>query len=262
MNHTSGFVYGRSAAASKLLPDGTSSAVQTLTRDEFIALLAKTPLLYQPGTVWEYSFGQDLLGFTIETVSKQSLDAFMQANLFAPLGMKDSGYGLRPDLLPRYAWTDRDLADKAAGRLTQGTTRPFNWQCGAGCLRTTTGDYMRFAMMLANKGELGDTRILGRKTVELMGSNTLGPEVKNQVAAVSPLYAGYDFGLGVAVRRSDGSGTAAGSAGDFSWPGAHGTFWWVDPKEEMAVVFMAYPAPQSSYYRELISTLVYQAIVQ
>jgi CubicO group peptidase (beta-lactamase class C family) len=262
MNHTSGFVYGRSSAAAKLLPDGTSAAVQTLSRDEFIALLARTPLLYQPGTVWEYSFGHDLLGFTIEAVTKQSLNEYMRANLFLPLGMVDTGYGVRPDLLPRYAWTDRDLEDKAAGRLTQGTTRPFNFECGAGCLRTTAGDYMRFAIMLANKGELDGTRILGRKTVELMGSNTLGPDVKNQVAAVSSLYSGYDFGLGVAVRRSDGSGTAAGSAGDFSWPGAHGTFWWVDPKEEMAVVFMAYPAPQSSYYRELISALVYQAIVQ
>jgi CubicO group peptidase (beta-lactamase class C family) len=263
MTHTSGFVYGRSPAAAKLLPDGTSEAVQTLTRDEFIALLAKTPLLYQPGTVWEYSFGHDLLGFTIEAVTKQKLSDYMKENLFTPLGMSETGFGVRPDLLPRYAWTDRDLDDKAAGRLTQGTTKPFNFECGAGCLRTTAGDYMRFAMMLANKGELDGTRILGRKTVEYMGSNQLGPEVKNQVAAVSSLYAGYDFGLGVAVRRSDGSGTTPGSAGDFSWPGAHGTFWWVDPKEEMAVVFMAYPpAPVRNYYREVITALVYQAIVE
>jgi CubicO group peptidase (beta-lactamase class C family) len=214
-------------------------------------------------SAWEYSFGHDLLGFTIEAITKQRLSEYMKENLFAPLGMNDTGYGVRPDLLPRYAWTDRDLDDKAAGRLTQGTTKPFNFECGAGCLRTTAGDYMRFALMLANKGELGGTRILGRKTVEYMASNHLGPDVKNQVAAVSSLYAGYDFGLGVAVRRSDGSGTTPGSAGDFSWPGAHGTFWWVDPKEEMAVVFMAYPPPPvRSYYRELITALVYQAIIE
>jgi CubicO group peptidase (beta-lactamase class C family) len=263
MTHTSGFVYGRSKAAAKLLPDGTSSAVQTLTRDQFLALLQKTPLLHQPGAVWEYGFGLDLLGFSIEAVSHQTLGAYMKQALFAPLGMNDTGYGLRPDLLPRYAWTDRDLEDKAAGKLTQGTTKPWNFECGAGCVRATAGDYMRFAMMLANKGELEGTRVLGRKTVEYMGSNQLGPEVKNQIASISPLYAGYDFGLGVAVRRSDGSGPTIGSAGDFSWPGAHGTFWWVDPKEDMAVVFMGYPpGPQHAHYRELVTALVYQSIVQ
>jgi CubicO group peptidase (beta-lactamase class C family) len=260
MNHTSGFVYGRRGAAAKLLPDGTSSAIQSMTRDQFLALWEKTPLLHQPGAVWEYGFGHDMLGFVIEAVTKQRLDAAMRELLFAPLGMKDTGNGVRPDLLPRYAWTARDLEDKAAGRLTQGTTKPWNYDCGAGCVRTTAGDYMRFALMLANKGELGGTRILSRKMVEYMTSNQLGPEVKNNVAAVSSLYAGYDFGLGVAVRRSDGSGTTIGSAGDYSWPGAHGTFWWVDPKEELAVVFMAYPAPASSAYRELVTQLVYGAI--
>ena len=259
MNHTSGFVYGRSKAAGKLLPDGTSSAVQTLTRAEFLALLAKTPLLNQPGGVWEYGFGLDLLGFSIEAVSKQSLGDYMRASLFAPLWMNDTGYGLRPDQLSRYAWTDRDLEDKEAGRLTQGTTKPFNFECGAGCIRSSTGDYMRFAMMLANKGELDGVRVLGRKTVELMGSNSLTPDAKNQVATINALYAGYDFGLGVAVRRADGGSPAMGSAGDFSWPGAHGTFWWVDPKEELAVVFMAYPRVG---YRETITALVYQAIVK
>jgi CubicO group peptidase (beta-lactamase class C family) len=263
MNHTSGLTYGRSAAAAKLLPEGTSEAIQSMTRDQFIALWKKTPLMNQPGAVWEYGFGHDFLGFTIEQVTSQTLGQYMKTALFTPLGMNDTGYGLRPDLMPRYAWTDRDLADKAAGRLTQGTTKPFNWDCGAGCLRTSAGDYLRFAMMLVNKGEFQGTRVLGRKTVEYMTSNQLGPEVKNQVALISPLYAGYDFGLGVAVRRSDGSGPTVGSAGDYSWPGAQGTFWWGDPKEEMAVVFMAYPPPAvRNYYRELITGLVYQAIVQ
>lgn len=263
MNHTSGFVYGRSKAAGKLLPDGTSEAVQTMTREEFLALLTKTPLMNQPGAVWEYGFGLDLLGFTIEAISKQSLGEYMRTHLFAPLGMNDTGFGVRPELLSRYAWTDRDLEDKAARRLTQGTTKPFNFECGAGCIRTTTGDYMRFAMMLANKGELDGTRILGRKTVEFMASNSLTSDAKNQVSSISPLYAGYDFGLGVAVRRADGGSPAMGSAGDFSWPGAHGTFWWVDPKEEMVVVFMAYPPPAvRTHYRELISALAYQAIVK
>ena len=141
-------------------------------------------------------------------------------------------------------------------------TQPLKFECGGGCAASTAGDYMRFALMLLNKGELGETRMLGRKTVEYMLSNQLGPEVKNLIGNADPTRADYGFGLGLAVRTTPGVVRGPGSVGEFSWPGASGTNWWADPKEELAVVFMAHsPGPIRWHYRYLITALVNQAIV-
>jgi CubicO group peptidase (beta-lactamase class C family) len=141
-------------------------------------------------------------------------------------------------------------------------TERLKFECGGGCLSSTVGDYMRFALMLKNKGAYGETRILGRKTTEYMLTNQLGPEVKNLIANADPTRADYGFGLGLAVRTEPGRGQLLGSVGDFNWPGASGTNWWVDPKEDLVVVFMAHsPGPIRWHYRQVINALVYQAIV-
>ena len=141
-------------------------------------------------------------------------------------------------------------------------TAPAKFDCGGGCMASTASDYMRFALMLMNKGSYGGQRILSRKTVEFMTSNQLSADVKSLLVNGDPTRADYGFGLSVAVRTTPGIVRMMGSAGDFSWPGASGTNWWADPKEELAVVWMAHsPGSIRWKYRQMINALVYQALV-
>jgi CubicO group peptidase (beta-lactamase class C family) len=265
MMHTSGLIYGSrgNTAVHKLYPGGSGSAGSTMDGTEFMDELAKLPLLNQPGAVWDYGFGLDLLGQVVEKVSGQKLGKYVEENITKPLGMTDTAFYIPPEKAARYAKalpTDPDtgLAQNVAPVLTQ----PLKFECGGGCLSSTVGDYMRFALMLLNKGAYGETRILGRKTAEYMLTNQLGPEVKNLMVNADATRADYGFGLGLSVRTEAGRGRVMGSVGDFSWPGASGTNWWADPKEELAVVFMAHsPGPIRWHYRQVINALVYQAIV-
>ena len=265
MMHTSGLVYGGrgNTAVHKLYPGGSSVAGATMDGMEFMDELAKLPLLHQPGAVWDYGFGLDLLGQVVEKVSGQPLGKYFEESITKPLGMTDTGFFIPPEKAARYAKAlpkdpDTGLAQSVAPVLTQ----PLKFECGGGCLSSTAGDYMRFALMLMNKGAYGETRILGRKTAEYMLTNQLGPEVKSLIANADPTRADYGFGLGLAVRTEAGRGKLMGSAGDFNWPGASGTNWWADPKEQLAVVFMAHsPGPIRWHYRQVINALVYQAIV-
>ena len=141
-------------------------------------------------------------------------------------------------------------------------TQPLKFECGGGCLSSTVGDYMRFALALLNKGAYGETRILGRKTAEYMLMNQLGPEVKNLIAIPTRRARTTASGSASRCARRPARGRVMGSVGDFNWPGASGTNWWADPKEELAVVFMAHsPGPIRWHYRQVINALVYQAIV-
>jgi CubicO group peptidase (beta-lactamase class C family) len=263
--HTSGLIYGGrgSTAVHKLYPAGSGVAGTTLSGAEFMDKLAEQPLLNQPGAVWDYGFGLDVLGLVVEKVSGQTLGQYFQDNIFKPLGMTDTLFHIPADKAARYAKTLP--ADPESGQpqsVAPVLTQPLKFECGGGCLASTAGDYMRFAVMLLNKGTYGETRILGRKTAEYMLMNQLGPEVKNLIANADPSRADYGFGLGLAVRTDAARGRMLGSAGDFNWPGASGTNWWADPKEELAVVFMAHsPGPIRWHYRQVINALVYQAIV-
>jgi len=263
--HTSGLVYGSrgNTAVHKLYPSGSSIAGATMDGKEFVDELAKLPLLHQPGAVWDYGFGLDLLGIVIEKVSGQTLGQYFEENILEPLGMTDTGFFIPPGKAERYAKAlSRDPDLGLAQSLTPVLTQPLKFECGGGCLSSTASDYMRFALMLMNKGASGETRILGRKTAEYMLMDQLGPEVKNLIANADPSRADYGFGLGLAVRTDAGRGRVMGSVGDFGWPGASGTNWWADPKEELAVVFMAHsPGPIRWHYRQVINALVYQAIV-
>ena len=262
--HTSGLIYGGrgTTAVHKLYPEGSGTVVADFTGPEFLDKLASLPVLYQPGTVWDYGFGLDVLGLTVEQLTEQSLGQYLSEHVFKPLGMVDTGFAIGPDRAARYA---KPLpADPDSGKpqaASPNLTRPLKFECGGGCAASTASDYMRFALMLLNKGQLGETRILGRKTVEYMLSNQLGPDVKNLIVNADPTRADYGFGLGLAVRTTPGIVRTMGSVGDFSWPGASGTNWWADPKEELAVVFMsAAPGPIRWHYRQVINALVYQAI--
>ena len=265
MRHTSGIIYGGrgTTAVHKLYPGSSSAASAAMTGGEFLDRLSGVPLMHEPGTVWDYGFGLDVLGLVVETVTNQTLAAYLQERVFGPLGMHDTGFNIPPEKAARYAKalpTDPETGQPQS--VTPNLTQPLKFDCGGGCMASTAGDYLRFAMMLLNKGELGETRILGRKTVQYMTANQLGPNVKNLIGKTDPTRADYGFGLGLAVRTTPGIARMMGSVGDFSWPGASGTNWWADPREQLAVVFMAHsPGPIRWHYRQAINALVYQALV-
>ena len=265
MMHTSGMIYGGrgSTAVHKLYPSGSGAAAETMTASEFMDKLASLPLLNQPGETWDYGFGLDVLAQVIEKVSGKPIAKYFEENIWKPLGMTDTGFFIPPDKAARYARTlplDPDTGKPQAA--SPNLTQPLRFECGGGCLSSTAADYLRFAQMLLNKGAFGEARILGRKTAEYMLTNQLGPEVKNLIANTDPTKADYGFGLGLAVRTEAGRGRVMGSVGDFSWPGASGTNWWADPKEQLVVVFMAHsPGPIRWHYRQVINALVYRALV-
>ena len=264
MRHTSGLTYGArgSSLVHKMHPPSSSRSAAAMTGAEFIETLGGLPLIHQPGRVWEYSVSTDVLGLVVEAVAKQSLGAFLQDRLWKPLGMDDTGFVIPEGKRARYAkaFPNDPLTGKPQSVLD--STKPTKFECGGGCAYSAPGDYIRFAQMLLNGGALGDARILSRKTVEYMTADHLGPEVASNVALTDPSRAGYGFGLGVAVRKDTGIAGVTGSKGDYNWGGAFGTYFWVDPKEELAVVFMAHaPGPIRTHYRALMKTLVVQAIV-
>jgi CubicO group peptidase (beta-lactamase class C family) len=264
LRHTSGLIYGGrgTTAVHKLYPEGSGQAAAAMTGAEFVDHLSSRPLMYQPGTVWDYGFGLDMMGLIIEQLTEQSLGQYLQQNVWKPLGMADTGFLIPPDKAARYAVPlPVDPISGNPQSMTQATQKT-KFECGGGCATSTASDYLRFALMLMNKGKSGDARILGPKTVEYMLSNQLAPDVKNLIVNADPTRADYGFGLGLAVRTTPGIVRMMGSVGDFSWPGASGTNWWADPHEELAVVWMAQsPGPIRWKYRQMINALVYQAIV-
>jgi CubicO group peptidase (beta-lactamase class C family) len=266
MRHTSGIIYGGrgNTLVHKMYPAGSGDAAREYDGAAFVDKLASLPLLYQPATVWDYGFGLDLLGLTIEQISGETLGQYLKANLFTPLGMNDTGFSISADQAARYAKplpTDPDTG-KPQSRSVE-LTQPLKFECGGGCAASTASDYLRFAMMLMNEGRSGEARLLGPRTVAYMLSDQLGPNITNLIGNADPTRADYGFGLGLAVRATPGIVKMMGSVGQFSWPGASGTDWWVDPKEELAVVYMsAAPGPLRWHYRQTINALVYQAIVE
>ena len=265
MRHTSGIVYGGrgTTLVHKMYPAGSGDASREYDSAAFIDKLASLPLLYQPATVWDYGFGLDLLGLTIEQISGERLGQYLKANLFTPLGMNDTGFSISADQAARYAKPLPIDPDTGKPQVrSPELTQPLKFECGGGCAASTASDYLRFAMMLMNQGRSGEARLLGPRTVSYMLSDQLGPNIKNLIGNADPTRADYGFGLGLAVRTTPGIIKMMGSVGQFSWPGASGTDWWVDPKEELAVVYMsAAPGPTRWHYRQTINALVYQAIV-
>jgi CubicO group peptidase (beta-lactamase class C family) len=265
LRHTSGLTYRDRGpgAAYKAYPGSSITAAETYEREQFLTELAKAPLLYQPGTVWEYGFSTDILGLIVEAVAGKPLGAFLRERLWEPLGMSDTAFALDDAGKPRYA---RALPNDPLTGLPQSihhaTGIPMKWESGGGGAISTVADYLRFAQMLLNGGTLGSRRILGRKTVELMRADHLGSGIVNRITTMDPSCTGYGFGLGFAVRKEAGVAAMLGSAGDYYWSGVYGTYFWIDPAEQMVTVFMAAaPGQMRLRYRQLARALVYQAIV-
>ena len=263
MRHTSGLTYGGrgTTAVHALYPESSNVAGASLDAAGLLERLAATPLLYQPGTVWEYGLSIDVIGLVVEALSGQSLGAFLEQRLFGPLGMVDTGFVVPQDKVARLARPLPRDPDTGAAQSVPDRAQALRFECGGGGLASTALDYLRFAQMLLGGGVLGETRILGRKTVEAMRTDRLTPDIENRIAALDPNSEGYGFGLTVAVRER--ASTLMGGPGEFYWNGAYGTLWWADPAEDLAVVFMAQvPGEQRRRCRPLINALVYQALAE
>ena len=263
LRHTSGITYGGRGATPvhKMYPAGSASAGTSMTGAELIEKLGTLPLLHEPGTVWDYSLSVDVLGLVIEKVSGKPLGQFLDEKIWKPLGMTDTHFLVPESKVGRYAKALPNDPDSGRPQNVLDLTKPLKFDCGGGCAASTAADYIRFAQMLLNNGKLENTRIVSRKTVEFMTANHLGPGVQNNIAATDTARSAYGFGLGVAVRTDPGIAGIAGSTGDYNWGGAYGTYFWVDPKEELAVVFMSQqPGPIRLHYRQVMTTLALQAI--
>jgi CubicO group peptidase (beta-lactamase class C family) len=224
---------------------------------EHAALIASLPLLYQPGTQWNYSRSTDILGRVIEVVTGKSLSAFLTERILAPLQMAETAFHTGQENAERLAEPFR--ADPWTGEKVQlfdMLAKPVIESGGSG-LVSTTMDYARFCQMLLNGGALDGNRIIGRKTLELMASDHLGSKIKLETPQIP---AGYSFGLGFAVRTHQGMAPVPGSVGQFYWSGMAGTFFWIDPKEDLFAVFMMQGPNQRDYIRTMLRSLVYAAV--
>lgn len=262
MRHTGGLTYGSfgDTEIDRLYREAGIFA-QEDTLADMVAKLGTLPLLYQPGAVWHYSVSTDVLGRLIEVLSGLPLDRFFEERIFGPLGMVDTGFYVPEEKRGRLAAIyspgsedDATLVPAGAG-VSRDYLRPPTLFSGGGGLVSTATDYLRFAQMLLNEGELDGRRLLSRKTVELMTRDHLGE--------IPMLWrsAGYGFGLGVAVCLDPGRVGETGSVGAYYWGGAAQTLFWVDPKEEFIGIFLTQIKPYGSLtYRNQYRILSYQTI--
>jgi len=257
LRHTSGLTYEFRGAGPihKAYGQARIGRLNQSNADQ-VAELAALPLLHQPGTVWEYSRSTDVLGRLVEIVSGQTLGAFLKQRILTPLGMTDTGFSVPEADQDRIAEPFAKDPEGGADVALLEVRRPAMFESGGGGLVASALDYARFMAMLLGNGRLGATRLLGRKTVELMTSDHLG----TITGATDLLPPGHGFGLGFAVRTHAGMAPFPGSVGNYYWSGMAGTTFWVDPTERLYAVLMIQAPVQREYYRVLFRDLVYAAV--
>ena len=289
MTHTSGLTYGFMQtnvvdAAYRKAGIGGPSDIKNL--QAWVKKAAEIPLVAQPGAQWNYSISTDVLGRLVEVWSDLSLEQFFHERIFAPLKMVDTGFHVREENRPRFsalysplsgdgmssvAKSGDPFAEKKTGIKLQESSdksryfEPAEIFSGGGGLVSTLADYGRFCQMLLNGGVLDEQRILGRKTVEYMRTNQL-PNNSDMAAMGQPVwsetsYDGIGFGLGFAVVLDPVKAHIITSVGEHHWGGAASTFFWIDPEEDLYVIFLTQLIPSSTYpIRRELRTRVYQAI--
>jgi CubicO group peptidase (beta-lactamase class C family) len=277
LTHMSGLTYGfmfRDAVDAAYRQLGISGGAvgdpHPATLKEMVARLAQVPLLFSPGTRWNYSVSTDVVGHLVELISGRSFDEFLRARIFDPLGMRDTDFSVAPGAAARFAANYRRTADKLMSLdddpATSSYLKPPTFLSGGGGLVSTAEDYRRFCQMLLNGGEYEGARLVSRKTIELMTRNHLpGGQDLAGLATGSfseTAYDGVGFGLGFAVLVDLAKRRMLGSLGEYYWGGAASTAFWIDPSEELVVVFLAQLVPSSTYdFRGQLRSLVYSAIV-
>ena len=263
MRHTSGMTYGLfgNSRVDKMYNDaGVLSGNKTVA--EFVEKLSKLPLKHQPGARWEYSVSVDVQGRLIEVLSGMDLATYMSERVFKPLDMRDTAFRMTEEKSGRFAQVYSKTKDEQGIEPTNdGRTDRYyedsQWYSGGGGLVSTTRDYLRFCQMLLNGGILDGTRILSRKTVELMTID----HTSSISSASSTLRAGYGFGLNFAVHVDPAKSGLNGSVGEYNWGGLAGTSFWIDPAEELIGIYMIQMMPpRYANGAGQFKRLVYQSI--
>jgi len=267
--HTSGFTYGffrpfpGGGPVEQMYLDGGVNDLE-ISNAELVTRISKMPLKFEPGTTWWYSRSTDVLGRLIEVVSGMTLGEFFDKRIAKPLGMSDTAFRVAPGKVSRLV-EPFDDDRKGLTLLYTDPTKPVKFEAGGQGLTATVMDYARFAHMLLNRGALDGTRILGKKTVELMTTDHIGSVIDH-----GPFFLpGQSHGYGLlGAVRIDGPRAPAplnpmeGSVGEFYWAGYAGTYFWVDPKEELVGVYMMQSVKQLLPFATSFKTLVEQAIVE
>jgi CubicO group peptidase (beta-lactamase class C family) len=276
LSHTAGLTYGGG------LPGvGIQHPIDQIYRDlkvrsvggadsmqVFMDKLGKVPLRYQPGTQWMYSLATDVCGALVEIISGKPFAQYLEEEIFQPLGMKDTAFQVAPEKQDRFAANYQRGPDKKLKLIDDPATSDFTkepgFKSGGGGLTGTSADYMRFCEMLRRGGELDGARILGPRTIELMHMNHLpGNKDLTQLAIGTfseTANEGVGFGLGFASTLGQVQ-TGTLGAGDYYWGGAASTIFWVDPKEDLSVVFMTQLMPSGTFnFRGQLKSIIYSAI--
>lgn len=272
LTHMSGLTYGlqnRTNVDAAYRKSNLDFARSHLTSDQFVERLAQLPLEFSPGERWNYSVSTDLLGIAVERLSGMRLGDYFEQNIFAPLGMTDTAFGVRDGDLDRLVDAYQYVPGKAAKMIDAGNTsklgQPGTFDSGGGGLIGTLADYHRFAAMLVNRGELDGVRIVSPKTLALMTTNHL-PGGQDLTQLSQSLFsesnnAGVGFGLGFACVIDPAKTLMPASKGEFYWGGAYSTAFFVDPLEGITMVFLTQTYPSSAYpIRRQLKTMIYSAL--
>lgn len=268
MTHTAGFVYGFFGNTPVDKEYQKTGVMQSKSLQEFIGKLAKIPLAYQPGTKWVYSVSMDIQGYIIEKLSGQMLPDFMRDHIFKPLGMKDSGFFVPADKRGRfvtiYRSNEKGEVVPAPGFGGDYAEQP-TMASGGGGMVTTAEDYFRIAEMLANGGELNGVRILSLASVQLMSTNHLAANLLTGEFSIGAqvMRPGLGYGYDCAVEYDPGEANLPDGRGTFFWDGAAGTWFWIDPTNDIVFIGMVQRVlgPDSPQVEYQSRPAVYQALV-
>jgi len=263
LRHTSGMTYGIFGAMTPVKQQYLDAdlALDTFDGDlqKWIETVAKIPLESHPGDRWQYSPATNVLGRLVEVISDQEFGDFLRERLFDPLDMRDTDFHVPESKHERMA---EGIGQDMRGHFLKlhDVSTPPKLQTGDGGLVSTARDYARFSQMLLNGGELHGVRLLESATVDMMTSDHLGPTID-----VGPLYfpgQGYGFGLGFSVRLGQNLSVLPGSPGEYGWGGLAGTIGWIDPQEQLVIVFMVQDIPNIYLYRRKFKSLTYAAMIR
>jgi len=271
LTHQSGLTYGfmeRSNVDHAYRELGIEKESQE-NLQEFVELLTTIPLEFSPGHAWNYSVSTDVCGYLIEVISGKTLEEFFQREIFEPLGMVDTGFYVSSEKKSRlascYEYEELKQPKLVDDAITGTYLHRPKVLSGGGGLVSTLDDYMSFCKMILNGGDSVDHRIISRKTLNLMSSNHLvnGGDLRSCAYGrwSETSYTGVGFGLGFSVLLDPGASQVSGSVGELAWGGAASTAFWIDPLEDLAVVFLTQLLPSSQFnVRRELRSLVYSAI--